>query len=626
MPMKKAVRPSLPLAFYLLLAILLAMAPVVYLISFSGYASVRQGLEADTGVLQDQTEYSIALAMRLLGAGKKLLDDTLDNEMREGFVPFVAEYERAGGDPGAMDLARVKEDLGGRMDLYIINEDGIIEYTTHIPELGYDFRNIPDFYDRITDIRLSGAFSADRVVVDLTTGERRKYAYLPSPDRRYLLELGLLDPEFLQQREELSYADAVDEVVKSDPHVSTIRIFDFRGERIAGEAHPDDERRVALARQAYREQTRLEAEDTARGEVIRYIYIDRADSDHASDTSMVVEVAYNAKVVEEKIAGMFSRHIRTLFIGIFLIAALSLIAVRSLTRPMRTLVEDVDAIAGGDLDRHIQVGGCDEFAHLSESVSVMVASLKETLQKLQDSERALIRHNETLEDEIQERTAALDESDRMASLLLDIMGHDIGGANNIANIYSDLLLSDLEGTPEAEHLRKAKAGLAKSIEIVHNVNTIRHIGERSEAFKAVDLDRVIRDEIERAPTSRITCSGTTASVLADDLLPEVFSNLIGNAVKFGGPEVWITIQVEECDDEVLVSIEDTGPGIPDTVRPRLFDRLARGGGGASGSGLGLYICRTLIARYGGRMWAESREGGGTVVRFTLRKAREGGAP
>ncbi|MFA5614629.1 MAG: ATP-binding protein, partial [Methanoculleus sp.] len=81
-----------------------------------------------------------------------------------------------------------------------------------------------------------------------------------------------------------------------------------------------------------------------------------------------------------------------------------------------------------------------------------------------------------------------------------------------------------------------------------------------------------------------------------------------------------------CDDEVLVSIEDTGPGIPDVVKPRLFDRMVRGGGGAAGTGLGLYICRTLIARYGGRVWAEDRAGGGTTVRFTLRKAEEGGIP
>ncbi len=51
-------------------------------------------------------------------------------------------------------------------------------------------------------------------------------------------------------------------------------------------------------------------------------------------------------------------------------------------------------------------------------------------------------------------------------------------------------------------------------------------------------------------------------VWADDLLSEVFANLIGNAVKFGGPDVEVVIRVEEEDEFVRVSVEDTGPGDP----------------------------------------------------------------
>ncbi|HNQ32869.1 MAG TPA: ATP-binding protein, partial [Methanoculleus sp.] len=68
----------------------------------------------------------------------------------------------------------------------------------------------------------------------------------------------------------------------------------------------------------------------------------------------------------------------------------------------------------------------------------------------------------------------------------------------------------------------------------------------------------------------------------------------------------------------------------DAVKPRVFNRLARGNGEAAGTGLGLYICQTLIARYGGRIWVDDRVAGhpesGTAVRFTLRKADEGGSP
>ena len=628
MAAKRFIRPSLPFMVYLLLAVLLVVAPIIYLTSYSGYTAVQQELRDDVEELQGQTEYGVILAVNLADTGLKLFDASLDREMEEGFGPFIVEYERAERDPGAMNLFLVKEQLGGRMDLYIINESGIIEYTTYPPELGYDFKKIPGFYDQITEIRVNGTFSADRVAPEIATGMLRKYAYQPSPDRRYLFELGLAEPEFGEQRTALSYIDAVREVVDGNPYVNEIRIFDCLGGWIAGAAHPDDDRRMIVARQAYRERVTLEVEDTATGRLIRYLFIDRADSEYASDMSMVVELTYTTRVVEEEIADLFVRHVGILLAGFALIALLSAIAMHFLTQPVRTLVEDVDAVACGDLERPIRVGGSEEFVHLGRSVSTMVASLKETLRRLRESEEEIARRNRTLEEEVGERTAALEESNQVTSLLLDIMGHDINSANNVANLYSDLLLADLEGEPEAELLRKAKAGLTKSIDIARNVNTIQRIQGRPGAFRAFDLDQVIRSEIERFPISRITYTGATVSVIADDLLVEVFSNLLGNAVKHGGPDVDIAVRVEDDGDEVIVSVEDTGPGVPDTVKPRLFNRLSRGDSGVAGTGLGLYICRMLIERYGGAIRVDDRVPGdpesGTAIRFSLRKAGGGG--
>ncbi len=627
---KRSTRPSLSLTVYLLLAILLAMAPVICLFSFIDYVEVRQELDTNAEEFRDQTESGIILSMNLVDTGLKLFDNTLNHDMREGFGLFIAEYERAGRDPAEMDLHGVKQQLGGDMDLYIINESGVIEYTTCPSDLGLDFREIPYFYDRITEIRLNGAFSADRFVSEIATGELRKYAYLPSPDHRYLFELGLAESEFQQHRTALKYQDMARELVDKNPDVREIRVFDCLGTRITGEAHSDDVHRLPLVRQAYQERTSLEVENATAGELIRYLFIDLADSDYASDMSMVVELTYDTKAAEAKLAGMHDWHVSALLVAIFCIGCLSALAAYSLTRPIRTLVEDIDTVARGDLVHPVRVSGDVEFVRLGESVSAMVASLKETLRKLRESEEEIIRHSHTLEEEVRERTAELEESNRMATLYLDIMGHDINNANNVANLYSDLLLADLEGAPEAELLRKAKMGLAKSIEIVRNVSTIQHIRGGVPSPGAVDLDRVIRGEIEHSLDSRITYTGTTVTVLADDLLSEVFANLIGNAKKFGGPAVGITVRVEERGEEVVVSVEDDGPGIPDALKPRLFDRLVRGTHRAAGTGFGLHICRMLVERYGGRIWADERVPGepecGVAIRFTLRKAGGGGSP
>jgi len=217
---------------------------------------------------------------------------------------------------------------------------------------------------------------------------------------------------------------------------------------------------------------------------------------------------------------------------------------------------------------------------------------------------------------------ALLAANEEANLYLDIMVHDINNANAIALGYSDFLAEDLEGT-NRKMMQKIRSAVTQSIEIIQNVSTIRRLRPPTPPLKPVDLEAAIRAEIRQHPETDIRYDGRPVTVLADDLLPEVFTNLVGNSIKFGEPDVAIAIRVEEQDGEVLVSVEDTGPGIPDEVKPGLFSRFRKGKSSKSGKGLGLYIVRMLVTRYGGRIRVEDRAPGhpgeGAAFRFTLKK-------
>jgi signal transduction histidine kinase len=102
------------------------------------------------------------------------------------------------------------------------------------------------------------------------------------------------------------------------------------------------------------------------------------------------------------------------------------------------------------------------------------------------------------------------------------------------------------------------------------------------------------------------------------LLSQVLGNLISNAVKYspGGAPVCITSAQDGA--QVVVTIEDRGIGIPDADRERVFERYYRGSNtsGIVGSGVGLYLAKTIIDLHRGVIMLDSREGEGS--RFTLR--------
>jgi signal transduction histidine kinase len=123
-------------------------------------------------------------------------------------------------------------------------------------------------------------------------------------------------------------------------------------------------------------------------------------------------------------------------------------------------------------------------------------------------------------------------------------------------------------------------------------------------------------EIEVAPVD-----GVPAVAADPDMLRQVLANLVENAVKYSPSGGRVHVSLDPRERRVLFGVSDEGLGIPLREQERIFEKfyrldpnLTRGVGG---TGLGLYICRELIRRMGGRIWVASREGEGSTFFFEL---------
>jgi PAS domain S-box-containing protein len=219
----------------------------------------------------------------------------------------------------------------------------------------------------------------------------------------------------------------------------------------------------------------------------------------------------------------------------------------------------------------------------------------------------------------------LEEAYEEISCYLDIIEHDMLRIHDDLTATTRIVEEMLDG-PARCYTKKIGDTIAMGKEIINNVAVIRKISEMPPDLVPVELDPLVASAMERFGNASISFDETGYTVIADEFLSEVFTNLIGNSVKFGGPEVRITVKAEEKDGKVLVSVEDTGCGIPDEQKQAVFTVFQRNSQKASGRGLGLHIARLLLDRYCGSIWIEDRIPGktseGTAVRFTLTSFNE----
>lgn len=196
---------------------------------------------------------------------------------------------------------------------------------------------------------------------------------------------------------------------------------------------------------------------------------------------------------------------------------------------------------------------------------------------------------------------------------------------------------------DPEEMLRTFASLHKSIRGARRLANQMLTMSRAEAANGViteraplDLAGLVKDvAMELAPLALrrgidLAYEGVGHELTIDGnapMLREMVSNLIDNAIRYSPPDAAVTVAVAVFDAEVLVSVSDQGPGIPEAERQNVFHRFYRilGRGDSEGSGLGLAIVREIATAHGGRVSLRDGEGGrGLCVEVELPAVSRGG--
>jgi len=287
--------------------------------------------------------------------------------------------------------------------------------------------------------------------------------------------------------------------------------------------------------------------------------------------------------------------------GVALAGALGWAVARTALRPVTRLSDTIEHVATTqDLSRRIEVSGDDELARLARRFNEMLAALEASRraqrQLVADASHELRTPLTSLRTNIEvlARNAEM-PADERESLLGDLVGQ----LEDLTVLVADLV--DL-----AREEERLAAGLAADDDL-----------------EEVRLDAVVERAVERARRHAPLVQFTTAlePVVVHGVperLDRAVANLLDNAMKWSPPGQVVEVRV--ADGEVVV--RDHGPGIDRADLPFVFDRFYRAPAarGVPGSGLGLAIVRQVAEAHGGMVTAEVAEGGGTLLRFSLRGA------
>jgi two-component system NtrC family sensor kinase len=343
----------------------------------------------------------------------------------------------------------------------------------------------------------------------------------------------------------------------------------------------------------------------------------------------VLDIGMSLTDVDHQIEGNQKKTLAfavVLFLGISV--TIGIFVRRSVSRPVRALVDETKRIASGDLENALKIESKSEIGELANSFNQMTKDLAKAQEELKEWSKVLEKRVEERTQELKKTQEQLIQSEKLASLgkLAAGIAHEINNPLTGILTYSSLLLKE----------NKDNLQIKEDLEVIVNETTrcrkivkgLLEFARQTEPSKApADINKVVEETLSLLETQALFQNikiekrlkkGLPDVMMDTDQIKQVFMNIIINAAEAMSQGGTLTIQSDSDPQKKFAKVcfIDTGPGIPEENLSKIFDPFFTTKRSGKGTGLGLSVSYGIIQRHDGFLEVKSQLGKGST--FTVK--------
>ncbi|MFN2449622.1 MAG: sensor histidine kinase, partial [Candidatus Baltobacteraceae bacterium] len=236
--------------------------------------------------------------------------------------------------------------------------------------------------------------------------------------------------------------------------------------------------------------------------------------------------------------------------------------------------------------------------------------------------------------ELQSQRASVIQLNTLKDDLIAVLAHDFKGPLTTIMGFTDLLENDgIEGEDARGALRTIRQSAVRLAALANDTLALSRVeqGDLNLDENPVDVSAILQEAAEALRAERaisVVAKAGGAVVRGDPArLRQVIDNIVGNAIKYSPGGEPVRIEVKQTEQTIRISVSDSGIGVPANEMNLIFERFRRASNAKSskikGTGLGLYLAKTLVERHGGTIHVQSAVGEGSTFTLVLPRMRDG---